>query len=292
MKALPRQCEGLCRNGKRCSITATSDMRDGQGFLVAAPLLAGCARCVFHMQTFVKNHTLKDEDCVVVFMDLETSGLSTVRDRIVEIGAFSLDGVPFSTVVDPGLKSEDLAASTAVHGISAQEIMQGPCFSTAYQRFCDYVENLADMAILEDGSSDDDEPRSCHLRDPRPLVILAGHNATGFDFPFLLSECLRHSCDIGVMERWVYVDTLEMVRAIGPMIGLSCNKLQCLVAETSTRGQFPAHRAMADCQALRAVVFHMSDSLGIPAIRLLRMFSYYADIHASVINISSLPSVN
>jgi hypothetical protein len=95
MKALPRRCEGLCRNGKRCSITATSDMRDGQGVLVAAPLLAGCARCVFHMQTFVKNHTLNDEDCVVVFVDLETSGLSTVRDRIVEIGAFSLDGVPF-----------------------------------------------------------------------------------------------------------------------------------------------------------------------------------------------------
>ena len=108
MKALPRRCEGLCRNGKRCSITATSDMRDGQGILVAAPLLGGSARCVFHMQTFVKNHTLNDEDCVVVFVDLETSGLSTVRDSIVEIGAFSLDGVPFSTVVDPGLRPEDL----------------------------------------------------------------------------------------------------------------------------------------------------------------------------------------
>jgi DNA polymerase III epsilon subunit-like protein len=180
------------------------------------------------MQTFVKNHTLKDEDCVVVFMDLETSGLSTVRDRIVEIGAYSLDGIPFSTVVDPGLKSEDLAASTAVHGIGSQEIMQGPCFATAYERFCDYVENIADMAVVEDGSSDDDEPRTCHLRDPRPLVILAGHNTTAFDFPFLLSECLRHGCNIGVMERWVYVDTLDMVRAIGPVIGLSCFKLQCL----------------------------------------------------------------
>jgi len=64
------------------------------------------------------------------------------------------------------------------------------------------------------------------------------------------------------------------------------------VAETSTRGQFPAHRAMADCQALRAVVLHLSDALGIPAIRLLRMFSYSADIHASVINISSLSIVS
>jgi len=292
MKALPRQCEGLCRNGKRCSITASNDMRDGQGILVASPLLAGSARCVFHMQTFVKKSMLKDEDCVVVFVDLETSGLSIIRDRIVEIGAFSLDGLPFSTLVDPGLKAEDLAASTAVHGISAEEIMQAPCFATAYTRFCEYVENLADMAIIEDESSDDDELRTCHLRDPRPIVILAGHNSSAFDYPFLLSECLRHSCDIGVMERWCYVDSLEVVRAVGPVIGLPCNKLQCLVAETSTRGQFPAHRAMADCQALRAVVLHLSDALGIPAIRLLRMFSYSADIHASVINISSLSIVS
>ena len=40
-------------------------------------------------------------DAVIVFLDLETTGLSVLTDHIVEIGCVDAKGVVFTTVVNP-----------------------------------------------------------------------------------------------------------------------------------------------------------------------------------------------
>ena len=59
----PAQCTGLCASGKRCSITASSKMKNDSGHLVAAPL-EFCDRCLFHLQLF---RPARVDDAVRVF---------------------------------------------------------------------------------------------------------------------------------------------------------------------------------------------------------------------------------
>ena len=72
-------------------------------------------------------------DCIVVYMDLETSSLDILSGKIVEIGAL-IEGShsTFSTVVNPG--QDDSIEQPSVHGIPYEELLLGPCFAEAFQR--------------------------------------------------------------------------------------------------------------------------------------------------------------
>ena len=65
-------------------------------------------------------------DCIVVYMDLETSSLDILSGKIVEIGAL-IEGShsTFSTVVNPG--QDDSIEQPSVHGIPYEELLLGPC---------------------------------------------------------------------------------------------------------------------------------------------------------------------
>jgi DNA polymerase III epsilon subunit-like protein len=97
-------------------------------------------------------------DVPLAFVDLETTGLFSDRDRIVEIAVLLPDKGLFRTLIRPG----DLDFSPAVHGISAADVAGAPPF----HRVADAVEALL------------------HGR------LLVAHNAT-FDLAFLQAEFLR-----------------------------------------------------------------------------------------------------
>ena len=73
--------------------------------------------------------------------DVETTGMSPVRDRIVEIGAVRVDrdGVwtRFETLVNPGMPIPYQV--TRVHGIDDRMVAGAPSFSDAAYRFLDFA---------------------------------------------------------------------------------------------------------------------------------------------------------
>ena len=92
------------RKGSRCTLTSTSGMKDISGRLVAQPLRRGGEYCLLHAKPFVVRPAVVQAS-VTVFLEIETTGVDVVRDRIVELAAMHapadrrLAGGSYSTTV-------------------------------------------------------------------------------------------------------------------------------------------------------------------------------------------------
>jgi len=60
----------------------------------------------------------------------------------------------------------------------------------------------------------------------------------------LLFECQRHCVPWSPLERWLFVDTLEVLRAVGVEDLGGCPKLQCLARLACGANGLRAHRAL------------------------------------------------
>ena len=254
-------------------------MIDSEGKLVAAPLLAGGSRCLFHMSTFVVE-SAPTENLLVVFIDLETTGLSLTSDRIVEIGALALKGgAAFATVVKP---VGEQSSATCVHRIESTELEKGPSFPEAFDRLLHFLDNLSETAMASDDESSEDEPLPLKVRPEPPAICLAAHNGFKFDYPMLLCECLRNNISWASMVRWRYVDTLVLMSALDPEVYGGCLKLQCLARRCVSGTDLRAHRALDDSLFLRDVFVNLGQLLDTTAIDLLRPFVASMDWQATV----------
>ena len=112
----PLQCAGIPRAGRRCSITSTCRLTDAvTGRLAAAPLVRGGAYCAFHAQVLC-TRSADVGDGILVYLDLETTGLDIASAAIVEIGVIAGEsGAIFSTVVSPEAPPPE---GPTVHGIA------------------------------------------------------------------------------------------------------------------------------------------------------------------------------
>ena len=223
-------------------------------------------------------------DCIVVYMDLETSSLDLLSGKIVEIGAL-IEGSrsTFSTVVNPGQNIS--IEQPSVHGIPHEELLLGPCFAEAFKRFCEFVRYDSLSALATDDDSEDDQPVATAMR-PDLDIMIVSHNGQKFDFPFLLSECMRAGIGSGAMAAWVYVDTLDVLRA-ADSVG-DCRKLQCAFRSCSGSPDLRAHRALDDCLALGCVVRHVCESLGVTPSMLLGHFANRLDEVSTCLGLSAL----
>lgn len=153
------------------------------------------------------------EDYVV--FDLETTGISTKWDSIIEISAVKVKGHEpvdeFSALVNPGIHIP--AGATKVNGISDDMVAGQPGLKGVLPDFLSFIEG----------------------------EILVGHNIHSFDMKFLDRDAR------GLLEREIindYVDTLYMARACLPQ--LRHHRLTDISEHfrISTKG---AHRALNDC---------------------------------------------
>ena len=280
------RCCGVTRKGVRCSITSTSRLSDDGGRLIGAPLQRGGNYCRLHSQPFCA--VPADEfvgAAVVLLFDLETTGVDVATDQIVEFAAYHapterhVRGAAFSTVVKASVQDSAFHA----HCIEANEIAQGPPFAVVWQRFVSFVEELQRQSVLDQSDSECDDT-SVVLPFELPLVILAAHNGVKFDFAMLLFECRRHGCKWEPsFADWLFVDTLPIVQSVVADLG-GCAKLQCLVRGHCAELQ--AHRALDDCIALRAVLQHIADMLGVSMLDVLRPFAMKVDVNASLAQMS------
>ena len=277
------RCCGTTQSGQRCSITSLSKMRDAAGRFVADPLRRGGTFCMMHTVLFCRR-PLQSCESIVAYIDLETNSLDVLSGKIVEIGVL-VDGSRgmFSTVVHPGHDASPDEAS--IHGIPHEELLSGPCFAEAFARL-DHFLRHASLSVLEsDDDSEDGRLPAVTMKQDLEVAVVA-HNGAKFDFPFLLSECMRAGLGPAVMSNWIYVDTLDVLRATDR--AGECKKLQCALRVCSGPPSLRAHRALDDCIALESVVGHVSASLGITPWALLRPFACRLDETATVAQMSAL----
>lgn len=111
----------------------------------------------------------------VAFFDLETTGLDFANDRILEIAILKIepDGTKAEYVqrFNPGMAIP--AESTAIHGISDEDVKDEPAFKEKAKDIVDFI-----------GTAD-----------------LAGYNSNRFDIPFLLEELMRNGVELDMAGR-------------------------------------------------------------------------------------------
>jgi len=162
------------------------------------------------------------ESANFVVFDLETTGLSPARSRIVEIGAQRVEqlaaGAAFETLVNPGVPLPD--AITALTGIGPAEVRAAPDVDLAVRRF---------LAFAGD-------------------AVLVAHNAR-FDMGFLDRAVERLT---GRRVATPVVDTMWLARRL--LAGRTTRfGLQALAHFFGT-AVTPCHRALADAEATAEIL--------------------------------------
>lgn len=138
----------------------------------------------------------------IVFFDLETTGTDHVKDRIVELAFVKLlpDGNRDSFVrrVNPGIPIPK--ATTAIHGISDEDVKDAPLFKHIAHSLYEWI-------------------RNCDL---------GGYNSSKFDLPLLAEEFLRCGIDVDFTERHM-IDVQQIFfkmesRSLSAAYTFYCNK--------------------------------------------------------------------
>ena len=122
----------------------------------------------------------------VLALDLETTGVSTNSDRIVQIallGSMENDSpITWEALVNP--QRPIPPGASAVHGIMDSDVREQPLFSAFSQKIFDLIDG----------------------------AVIVGHNVRRFDLPLLDKEFLR--CGKIPPSPKVVIDTLELVRRL------------------------------------------------------------------------------
>ncbi len=157
--------------------------------------------------------------------DVETTGMSCCRDRIVELSALRVEVTGeidrFSTLIDPGCHISGRVS--AVHHITDSMVCGAPRFQDIGLKFLDFCR----------GST------------------LVAHNAR-FDLGFLQESLARHGLPLWQGKT---LDTLKMVKMTHP--GLPSYSLQNLRRTLQLTDEFEnmqAHRASADVEWTRELL--------------------------------------
>lgn len=149
--------------------------------------------------------------------DVETTGMSPVNDRIVEIASVRIDQdgskTRYSTLINPGCTITDKL--TEVHGINNEMVKNEKTFKTVGYEFTKFAEK----------------------------TTLVAHNAR-FDLSFLQESLARNGIQIWQGKT---LDTIPIIKKAFP--GLPSYSLQHLrFALGLKNNNGPAHRAFADVE--------------------------------------------
>lgn len=165
-------------------------------------------------------------------IDVETTGFSAARDRIVEVAVVVVDPSgretdAFCTVLDPGCDP----GPTHVHGITAAMIAGAPTFGHVH-------------------------PFLAELLSGRVIV---GHNVGQFDLGFLRAECHRYGGDDLVVGEVPVVDTLLVARS---RLGLYGKAKLADCCDYFGLSWDDHHSALGDARVTAALFTAMTNRLG------------------------------
>ena len=176
----------------------------------------------FHNENSIRN-------CYVAF-DVETTGLSPISDRIVEIGAaiFQKGTVQrvFSSLVNPGISISQSAS--AVNHITNSMLDSAPSEKEVYSQLVDFLGDALCGGI-----------------------VMCAHNAK-FDFDFLCNTLSR----LGFNANIEYIDTLSLSRRY--LHGLE-NYKQSTIENYFGLTNSSSHRAASDAENCGHILYRLLD---------------------------------
>ena len=192
------------------------------------------------------NQTL--DDTYIVF-DIETTGFSSIRDRIIEIGAVKVVNGKivdrFSTFVNP--QRPIPFEITNLTSITDEMVMDSPAIDVILPQFLEFI---------GDG-------------------VLVAHNA-GFDVGFIEQNCRN----LGLNDHFVYLDTVALARVLLPT--LSKYKLN-VVAKALNISLENHHRAVDDAGATAEIFVKFVEMLKKDSITTLKEVNHYGDRNVNAI---------
>lgn len=157
----------------------------------------------------------------LVFFDLETTGIDIVKDRIIEISYVKVfpNGKEESKTmrINPGMPIPP--ASTAIHGITDDDVKDCPLFKNVAKQLAAQIEG-------------------CDL---------AGYNSNRFDSPLLAEEFLRAGVDIDLTRR-KFIDVQTIFYKMEQRTLAAAYKFYCQKSLEN------AHTAAADTMATYEVL--------------------------------------
>ncbi len=157
----------------------------------------------------------------ICFFDLETTGLSVLRDRIVQIAVIKLfpDGTrqDLEMLINPTIPISE--ESMRIHGITPAMLVDKPIFLEVADQIHDFI-----------GNAD-----------------LGGYNCVRFDIPMLIEEFSRADIDFDIIDRKI-IDVQRLFYKMEPRTLRAAYKFYCgNVLEN-------AHDAKADVEATISVL--------------------------------------
>lgn len=153
----------------------------------------------------------------LVFLDLEATGLSVIRDRILQMGAIKYfkDGrepAELNMIINPGIPISEEAMQ--VHGILPKDVANKPTFQQVAEEIYEFI-----------GDAD-----------------LAGYNSNRFDIPMLMEEFARVGIEFSLEKRRM-IDVQRIFYKMEPRTLKAALKFYC------DQDMEDAHDAMADVRA-------------------------------------------
>ena len=168
---------------------------------------------------------------LTVCIDFETTGLSTAKEHITQIGAIAIgEEEGFATYVYTDRRIP--AKVTEVTGITSETIQGAPIFPEAWKLFCAWLKSNANGRE----------------------VNLVAHNGFRFDYPILVHEMERHRMDPkACLSSFMFSDSLPACRSV--FSHMNSRSLGAIYMEIVGQELPNAHDALADCAGLAKVNF-------------------------------------
>jgi len=152
----------------------------------------------------------------IIFFDLETTGINTSTDRIVEISILKIypNGKELSKTLRINPEMDIPAAATEVHGITNADVKDCPSFKMIAKDL---------VSLMEDAD-------------------IAGYNSNKFDVPLLAEEFLRAEINFDLKKR-NFIDIMVIFMKKEPRTLEAAYKFYC------DKELKDAHSALADTKA-------------------------------------------
>lgn len=153
----------------------------------------------------------------LVFLDIESTGLNVIRDRIVQIALIKYPKqtsmpIELEMLINPGIPISEEAM--AVHGITPDMLRNKPTFEKVAQQLYDFI-----------GNAD-----------------ISGYNSDRFDVPMLMEEFARCGLEFDISKRKL-IDVQKIFYKMEP------RTLKAALALYCGKELEDAHNALADVRA-------------------------------------------